>query len=70
MNQPEILEVFQILDQLDKIKIEDVPKELIDQEVHVLSHGMKEEEISKNKKDLENQNQKCMYRVQWIPMIQ
>ena len=57
-NSLDMISKNQILDQLDKIKIEDVPKELIDQEVHVLSHGMKEEEISKNKKDLENQAKK------------
>ena len=39
----------QILEQLDKIKIEEVPQELIDQEIHVLTHGMKEEEIKKNR---------------------
>ena len=48
----------QILDQLDKIKIDELPQELIDQEAHVLSHGMKEEEVKKNKKDLENQAKK------------
>ena len=47
-----------ILDQLDKIKIEEVPQELIDQEIHVLSHGMKDEEVKKNKKDLEVQAKK------------
>ena len=39
-----------ILDQLDKIKIEEVPQELVDQEIHVLSHGMKDEEVKKIKK--------------------
>ena len=47
-----------ILDQLDKIKIEEVPQELVDQEIHVLSHGMKDEEVKKNKKDLEVQAKK------------
>ena len=35
----------QILDQLDKIKIDALPQELIDQEIKVLSHGMKDEDL-------------------------
>ena len=57
-NSLDMLSKNQILDQLDKIKIDEIPQELIDQEVHVLSHGMKEEEIKKNKKDLESQAKK------------
>ena len=57
-NSLDMLSKNQILDQLDKIKIEEVPKELIDQEIKVLSHGMKDEEIKKNKKDLEIQAKK------------
>ncbi len=52
-NSLDMLSKNQILEQLDKIKIDDVPQELIDQEIHVLSHGMKEEEVKKNKKDIE-----------------
>ncbi len=51
-NSLDMLSKNQILDQLDKIKIEEVPKELIDQEIKVLSHGMKEEEVKKNNNDL------------------
>ena len=57
-NSLDMLSKNQILDQLDKIKIDEIPQELIDQEVHVLSHGMKDEEIKKNKKDLETQAKK------------
>ena len=57
-NSLDMLSKNQILEQLDNIKIDEVPKELIDQEVHVLSHGMKEEEVKKNKKDLEIQAKK------------
>ena len=57
-NSLDMLSKNQILDQLDKIKIDELPQELIDQEAHVLSHGMKEEEVKKNKKDLENQAKK------------
>ena len=57
-NSLDMLSKNQILEQLDNIKVDEVPKELIDQEVHVLSHGMKEEEVKKNKKDLEIQAKK------------
>jgi len=45
----------QILDQIDKFKIDDLPENLIDQEAKILSQGMKEEDFKKNKKSLENQ---------------
>ena len=48
----------QILDQLEKIKIDDVPQELIEQEIKVLSHDMKDEDIKKNKNQLETQAKK------------
>ena len=57
-NSLDMLTKNNILDQLDKIKIEEVPQELVDQEIHVLSHGMKDEEVKKNKKDLEVQAKK------------
>tara|TARA_B100000029_G_scaffold316829_1_gene309235 strand:- start:2 stop:1435 length:1434 start_codon:yes stop_codon:yes gene_type:complete len=57
-NSLDILSKNQILDQLDKIKIDEVPKELVDQEINVLSHGIKEEEVKKNKNDLEIQAKK------------
>ena len=57
-NSLNMLSKNQILDQLDKIKIDEVPQELIDQEVNVLSHGMKEEDIKQNKPNLEAQAKK------------
>ena len=57
-NSLDMLSKNQILEQLDKFKIEQVPQELVDQEVQVLSHGMKEEDLKKNKKDLETQAKK------------
>jgi len=57
-NSLDLMSKNQILEQLDKIKIEEVPNELIDQEVKVLTHGMKEEEINKNKKNIEIQANK------------
>ena len=57
-NSLDLISKSQILDQLNKFKIDDIPSELIDQEIHVLSHGMKEEDLKKNKKDLEDQAKK------------
>ena len=57
-NSLDMMSKNQILDQLDKIKIDEVPQELIDQEVQVLSHGMKDDEIKEKKKDLEIQSKK------------
>ena len=52
-NSLDMISKNQILDQLNKIQIDEVPKELIDQEINILSHGMKDEEIKRNKNDLE-----------------
>ncbi len=57
-NSLDLISKSQILDQLNKFKIDDIPSELIDQEIHVLSHGMKEEDVKKNKNDLEDQAKK------------
>ena len=43
----------QILDEIDKIKLDEIPDNLKEQEIKILSGGMKNEEINKNKKDLE-----------------
>ena len=48
----------QILEQIEKQKLDEIPNNLIDQEFKILSHGMKEEEIKKNKKSLEDQAKK------------
>ena len=47
-----------ILEQIEKQKINELPKNLIEQEVKILSQGMKEDEIKKNIKDLEDQAKK------------
>ena len=57
-NSLDMISKKQILDQIDRIKIDEVPQDLIDQEINVLSHGMKDEEVKKNKKDLEVQAKK------------
>ena len=48
----------EILDQLDKLKGIDIPENLVEQEVAILSQEMKEEEKIKNKKENEEQAKK------------
>ena len=43
----------QILKEIEKIKIDEFPQNLIDEEVKILSQGISEDEIKKNKKSLE-----------------
>ncbi len=43
----------QILKEIEKIKIEEIPENLVEEEVKILSQGMKDEEAKKNKKNFE-----------------
>ncbi len=43
----------QILKEIEKIKVEEVPENLVEEEVKILSQGMSEEETKKNKKSFE-----------------
>ena len=43
----------QILKEIEKIKVEEVPKNLIEEEVKILAQGISEEEVKKNKKTFE-----------------
>ena len=43
----------QILKQIENFKVEEIPENLVEQEVNILSKNMKEDEIKKNKKDFE-----------------
>ena len=52
-NSLDALSSRQLLEQIDKIKIDEIPENLKEQEIKILSQGMKEEELNKNKKDLE-----------------
>ena len=54
-NSLDMISKKQILEQIEKQKLENLPKNLIDQEVKILSQGMKEEDLKKNKSLLENQ---------------
>ena len=57
-NSLDLISKKQILEQIEKQKLDDLPQNLIEQEVHILSQGMKEDELKKNKKSLEEQAQK------------
>ena len=48
----------EILDQIDKIKIDAIPENLIEQEIQILSQNMKEDEAKKNNKEFEQQAKK------------
>ena len=43
----------QILKQIENFKVEEIPENLVEQEVNILLKDMKEDEIKKNKKDFE-----------------
>ena len=57
-NSLDLISKKQILEQIEKQKLDDLPQNLIEQEVQILSQGMKEDELKKNKKSLEDQAQK------------
>ena len=52
-NSLDMLSKNQILKQIKNFKVEDIPENLVEQEVGILTQGMKEDEIKKNKKDFE-----------------
>ena len=52
-NSLETLSKKQILKELEKFEISEIPENLIEQEVKILSEEMKEDEIKKNKKNFE-----------------
>jgi len=52
-NSLDALSSRQLLDEIDKFKLDEIPENLKEQEIKILSQGMKEEELKKNKNDLE-----------------
>jgi len=54
-NSLDMISKKQILKEVEKQKLENLPKNLIEQEVKILSQGMKEDELKENKNSLENQ---------------
>ncbi len=57
-NSLEIISKKQILEQIEKQKLDQLPANLIEQEVNILTQGMKEEEKKKNKNYFEEQAKK------------
>ena len=57
-NSLDLISKKKILDEIEKQKLDDLPQNLIEQEVQILSQGMKEDELKKNKKSIEAQAQK------------
>ena len=57
-NSLDMISKKQILEQVEKQKIETIPSNLIEQEVKILSQGMKEEELKKNKNNLKDEAKK------------
>jgi len=53
-NSLKLLSKKKILDQVEKCKVDQIPENLIEQEVNILSQGLREEEVKNKKKDLEN----------------
>ena len=50
-NSLDVLSKKQILKEIEKFKVEEIPENLIEEEIKILSQGMNEDEIKKNKKD-------------------
>jgi len=48
----------QILKQIENFKVEEIPENLVEQEVGIITQGMKNDEINKNKKDFEKKAKK------------
>ena len=57
-NSLENLSKNQILEQLEKIKIDQIPENLVEQEIKILSQGMNEEDQKKNKEKFETNAKK------------
>ena len=55
INSLNLITSKQIIKQIEKFKIEELPKNILDEEFKILTQGMKEDEINKNKKNLEDQ---------------
>ncbi len=57
-NSLDLISKKQILEQIEKQKLDDLPQNLIEQEVQILSQAMKEDDLKKNKKSLEEKAKK------------
>ena len=57
-NSLDVLSKNQILKELEKFKVDEIPENLIEEEIKVLSQGLKEDEIKKKRKDFEEKAKK------------
>ena len=57
-NSLDVLSKKQILDEIEKFKVDEIPDNLIEEEIKVLSQGMPVEEVKKNKKNFEEKAKK------------
>ena len=57
-NSLEILTKNKILKEIEKFKIQEIPENLIEEEIKILSQGIKEDEIKKEKKSIEDNAKK------------
>ena len=57
-NSLDTLSNKEILEQINKIKVNEIPQNLVDQEIEILSQGMKDEDKKKNLKSNESQAKK------------
>ena len=57
-NSLDVISKKEILEEIDKIKITEIPKNLLDDEIRILSQGLNEQELSKKKSDIEKNAKK------------
>ena len=57
-NSLDLITKKKILNQIEKYKLQNLPDNLIQEEMKILTQGMKEEEVKKNKKSLTNEAEK------------
>ena len=57
-NSLEIITKKKILEQIEKYKVQELPQNLIDEEIKILSQGMKEDDVKNNKKFLNDEAEK------------
>ena len=63
-NSLNMLSKKQILDQIEKYKVSEIPQNLVDQEVKIITEGLKEDEVKKRAKEFEK---KAIQRIKsWI----
>ena len=57
-NSLDVISKKEILEEIDKIKITEIPKNLLEDEIRILSQGLNEQELGKKKNDIEKNAKK------------